>query len=220
MALVSSAALAGPRITELEQRWLTAGAPVLEHARQAGLTIDIIVQPNVQLDVSPLSMAFINGRCKLVLTMRGNPMVEQHLEGVAAALHEAVIEAMVAHEVGHCWRHSQGSWRFLPAGFAAPQTTNSLSGGSSRLLRDADYKRREEGFADLVALAWTHSRRPAQYRQVHAWLAGEREDGSSGSAHDTAVWVQLARDYAVFGAGNLFEQAQRPWEAGLLHAYD
>lgn len=214
-ALSSQSVSAGPRITETEQRWLAAGAPVLEHARQAGLQVDIIVQPNVQFDVSPLSMAFINGRCKLVLTMRGNPMVAEHLDGVAPALQDAVIEAMVAHEIGHCWRHSQGAWRALPAGFARPLTSMFTMAGGSRSLQDADDKRREEGFADLVGLAWTHSRHPEQYRQVHAWLASERGDGIPGSAHDTTVWVQLASDQTTFGAGNLFEQAQRPWEAGL-----
>jgi hypothetical protein len=214
-ALSSSPVSAGPRITETEQRWLAAGAPVLEHARQAGLQVDIIVQPNVQLDVSPLSMAFINGRCKLVLTMRGNPMVERHMEGVSPALQDVVIETMVAHEIGHCWRHSQGAWRALPAGFARPLATASTTLAGSPALQDADDRRREEGFADLVGLAWAHSRHPAQYRQVHAWLAAERGEGSPGSPHDTAVWVGLAKDEAVFGSGSLFEQAQGPWEAGL-----
>lgn len=214
-ALSSQSVSAGPRITETEQRWLAASAPVLTHAREAGLQVDIIVQPNVQLDVSPLSMAFINGRCKLVLTMRGNPMVEEHLAGVPPALQDVVIEAMVAHEIGHCWRHSQGAWRALPAGFARPLTNLSALAANSRTQQDADDKRREEGFADLVGLAWTHSRHPALYKQVHAWLAGERGDGIPGTAHDTAVWVQLASNQSVFGAGNLFEQAQRPWEAGL-----
>jgi len=213
--LFASAAGAHPGLTDTERRWIAAAQPVLAFARKSGLPLDIIVQPVVRLDVSPLSMAYINGRCKLVLTMRGNPMVEQHLEGVPADLHDVVIEAMAAHELGHCWRHTQGNWRSFPAGFAA-----SAGGGNGTA--DVEGQRREEGFADLVGLAWTRMRHPGHYQQVHAWLAGERGDaGAPGAAHDTAVWVRLAHDPAVFGNdATLFEQARTLWETGLKAVAD
>jgi hypothetical protein len=248
---LSALAAAGPvaasghaALTGEEQRWIAAGAPVLAWARAQGLAVDIIVQPTEHPELSPLSMAYIGGRCKLVLSMRGNPMVAQHLEGVPQALHGVLIEVMTAHEVGHCWRHAQGAWQALPAGFAsaapaAGAVMRPPSGGpaSSREAQDAhdgqdaQAQRREEGFADLVGLAWAWSRHPQHYRRIHDWLLRERgqdvsagESGSTGAvtkdgvehAHDTSLWVELARDAAVFGStGDLFEQAQAPWEAGL-----
>ena len=222
-------------LTGDEQRWIAAGAPVLTWARAQGLAVDIIVQPTEHPELSPLSMAYIGGRCKLVLSMRGNPMVAQHLAGVPPTLHAVVIEVMTAHEVGHCWRHTQGAWQALPAGFAsaaaaAGAALRSTPDGKTAS-QDAQAQRREEGFADLVGLAWAWSRHPQHYRRIHDWLLRERgqdvpagESGSTGAvtkdgvehAHDTSLWVELARDAAVFGStGDLFEQAQAPWEAGL-----
>ena len=37
------------------------------------------------------------------------------LDGLAAPLASAVIETVVAHEIGHCWRHVQGDWSAAPA---------------------------------------------------------------------------------------------------------
>lgn len=201
----------GASLTDTEQRWLAAAQPVLAYARQAGLPVDIIVQPTARPELSPLSMAYLGGRCKLVLTMRGNPKVEQHLEGMPPVLHPVLIEAMAAHELGHCWRHRQGAWQALPSGFSAPSPHVAAP-----LVPGADAQRLEEGFADLVGLAWTSSRHPAHYAAVHAWLMDEREGGHSGSAHDTRLWVRMAADASVFSRDtNLFEQALSPWEAGL-----
>lgn len=235
VALVALACIqvnAGSDLTDTEQRWIAAAQPVLAYARRAGLPVDIIVQPVVRPDLSPLSMAFIDGRCKLVLTMRGNPKVERHLDAVEPALQGIVIEAMTAHELGHCWRHRQGSWQVMPSAFAGPAhdaAADAASDGSASGRRSpgsgADIQReagaaqrREEGFADLVGLAWTLSRHPAQYARVHDWLTRERDVGGHhhGASHDTALWVEIARDPAVFAAGgSLFEQALQPWQAGL-----
>ena len=34
--------------------------------------------------------------------------------------------------------------------------------------------RREEGYGDLVGLAWTAERHPQHYDRLHAWLVAER----------------------------------------------
>jgi len=193
-------------LTGTEQKWIAAAQPVLAYARQQGLPVDIIVQPTVRPDISPLSMAYLGGRCKLVLTMRGNPMVEQHLEDVPLTFHNIVIEAMTAHEIGHCWRHSQGAWRALPSGFSStPRLSQQVS----------EKQRLEEGFADLVGLAWTQRQHPAHYDFIHRWLTQERMDGNNGDVHDTSVWIRKAASASIFSSGgNLFEQALVPWEAG------
>eukprot|EP01041_Mallomonas_annulata_P040225 gene40225-64084_t len=91
------------QLTDMESPWLQAGAAVLAYAKQQQLPIDIIVQPQAQPGAVPLAMGFDGGRCKLVLTMRGNPAAEAVLQAVPAAQRALMIEAMTAHEVGHCW---------------------------------------------------------------------------------------------------------------------
>ena len=116
LAAASLAAVPSWGLTETETRWLSAATPVLAYAEQARLPLDVVVQPQNAPGKAPLAMAFVDGRCKLVLSMRGNPQAEAALASVAAPLQPTVIEAMAAHELGHCWRHLQGAWHALPAG--------------------------------------------------------------------------------------------------------
>jgi hypothetical protein len=77
--------------------------------------------------------------------------------------------------------------------------------------------RREEGYADLVGLAWTLSRRSEQYPQVLAWLEAYRADQPvDGAHHDTRVWIRLVRDPRAFGTGGTpFERADAVCREGL-----
>ena len=60
-------------LTPLEMRWLQGVAPVVTQARTAlVLPLDVVVQPQDAPGAPPLALAFIDGRCKLVLSMRGN----------------------------------------------------------------------------------------------------------------------------------------------------
>jgi hypothetical protein len=220
--LFSALAVAGPlnaaSLTELESRWIKAGAPVIAHARELKLPLDIIVQPQAGPNDVPLAMGFADGRCKLVLSMRGNPQAESILDGVPDNERGVLIEAMTAHELAHCWRYVQGVWHALPAGFV---DVGDEQAGSLELLAQARAMRetrREEGFADLAALAWTQSRHPAQYAQVHAWLAGVRaHQPVARNAHDTRAWVRLAHDPRVFERQQpVFEQVRTLWQRGLV----
>ena len=152
----------------------------------------------------PFAMGYDEGRCKLVLTLRGNPEADAMLDGVAPAQMSAVIQAVVAHEVAHCWRHTRGTWRTPPAGFVAE---------ADRRHREMQQTRGEEGFADLVALAWTSSHNAEQYAEVHAWLEHIRDHQEvAGSQHDTRIWIRLAQDRSAFKkAGTPFEQANAVW---------
>jgi hypothetical protein len=193
--LVPALAHAGARLTAMETRWLKAAGPVLAYAQRLHLPIDIIVQPTARPTDVPLAMGFMDGRCKLVLSMRGNPDAEQVLDKVPQDRHGVLMEAMAAHEVGHCWRYAQGVWHALPAGFTETAGAPALP-PESAALRD---NRREEGFADMVALAWTKRFHPDSYGQVYAWLAAVRsEQPAPGGGHDTRTWVRLARDGSVF----------------------
>lgn len=217
------AALAAPaaqaQLTDTEARWLAAATPVLAYAQARGLPLDVVVQPQPDADAAPLAMGFVDGRCKLVLTMRGDAArPDAMLEGAAPALRPLLMETMAAHEVGHCWRTVQGAWHAVPAGFtadAAPVAGDDAE--RARWRAEMAATRREEGFADLVGLAWTLRRHPAQYAAVHAWLAGVRaEPVAAGSHHDTRAWVRLAADASALAGGESpFEPAMALWRRGL-----
>jgi hypothetical protein len=124
---------------------------------------------------------------------------------------------MAAHENAHCWRYAQGVWHTLPAGF----TEVSTEQGTPELLAAARQQRetrREEGYADLVALAWTQQRHPADYGHVFQWLQALRADQPvPGGAHDTRAWLRIGQDAAAFGTGaSPFEAARAVWDKGLL----
>jgi hypothetical protein len=77
--------------------------------------------------------------------------------------------------------------------------------------------RREEGFADLVGLAWTLVHHPERYADVLAWHVNLRASQAVPTGpHDTRAWVQLAADPTLFEpAGSVFERVQTLWVRGL-----
>jgi hypothetical protein len=179
-------------LTPTETRWLQGAAPVLVAAREAGLPLDIIVQPQPTPGGAPLAMAFVGGRCKLVLSMRGNPQAQATLERIEPELLDATLELMAAHELGHCRRYLDGNWFGLPAGFSA-RTPSQLGPDLRAAYAAMQAVRREEGYGDLVGLAWTRWRHPQWYARLHAWLVAERSrDLIAGSHHDTLAWIRLA----------------------------
>ncbi|SHG41942.1 hypothetical protein [Massilia sp. CF038] len=218
LAMLSLSAHAGAQLTEMETRWLKAAAPVLAQAQRMGLPIDITVQPVARPNDVPLAMGFADGRCKLVLSMRGNPDAEKVLENVAAADRPVLMEAMAAHEVGHCYRVVQGRWHALPAGFE--ETGDERADDPSLLVAAKAMRenRREEGYADLVALAWIQRHHPASYNKTYAWLSALREvQPVAGASHDTRAWVRLAKDASLFAqVSNPFEDVAAAWGQGLL----
>ena len=77
--------------------------------------------------------------------------------------------------------------------------------------------RREEGYADLVGLAWVQQRHPALFQRLHAWLTAERSNGRvPGGHHDTLAWARLALDgVAGENGSSIFDAAAALWTAGL-----
>ena len=205
-------------LTATERAWLRHAHPVLAFAHTQALPLDVIVQPQPMPGESPVGMAFVGGRCKLVLSMRDNPEAQATLDSIAPGLHAPVVESIIAHELAHCWRHHQRSWGSLPDGFEESAGLRKVSTDAAALLRDMWRTRREEGFADLVGLAWTQRHHPQHYAQVHAWLVRRRADPPVYTGpHDTRAWVQLAADATRFRQiESLFEQVDALWLAGLL----
>jgi hypothetical protein len=216
MALVlsSSGAIAAD-LTPTEMRWLKSVAPVVAYAKEIRLPLDIIVQPQDEPDAAPLALGFVDGRCKLVLSMRGNTEAQATLERVEPDLLNAALELMAAHELGHCRRYLDGAWFHLPAGFVArePAALNADDRAAYKTMRSV---RREEGYADLVGLAWVQQRHRAQYGRLHRLLLAERsKDLIAGSHHDTLAWLELARDGNVFTQPSIFDAAAGLWPRGL-----
>ncbi len=206
LVLFSVPAMAASSLNPLETRWLQAAAPVVNYAREQGLPLDIVVQPQDVPGSVPLALGFAGGRCKLVLSMRGNAQAETVLQGVPSSRQGLMIATMAAHEIGHCRRHAQGDWHALPRGFVE---RGAIDGD----VREQGQTRREEGYADLVALAWVHARHIEDYQDVLAWLGSLRQAGGS---HDTRAWLALAGDSAVFDTAQTpFEQAELLWRQGL-----
>ena len=163
-----------------------------------------------------MSLAFVDGRCKLVLSMRGNPQAEQQANRIEPALFNAAMELMAAHELGHCRRYLDGAWTHLPAGFVAPKAPDGLAPEMRQAWLDMRSTRREEGYGDLVGLAWTRNQHPELYARLHDWLVAERAaELVPGSHHDTLHWLALAKDPAVFNGGSLFDAAGGVWATGV-----
>jgi hypothetical protein len=220
LLFASAAARAEASLTAQETRWLAAAGPVLAFSQRLNLPIDITVQPRSGPGDVPLAMGFDGKRCKLVLSLRGNPDAEAILEKFPEAQRGVLIEAMAAHEVGHCWRYARGVWHALPAGFVdtgAQDDRDDHAFAQAKAMRDS---RREEGFADLVALAWISRNHPDSYASVYSWLESLRGAQPPGmTAHDTLVWVQLAADASAFaGSANPFNDVQALWSKGVLMA--
>jgi len=101
---------------------------------------------------------------------------------------------MAAHELGHCRRYLDGAWMGVPAGFA-PSEPAGLDASQREAYRAMQAQRREEGYADLVGLAWARQQHPQLYARLYAWLFAERSrERVEGSQHDTLAWVRLVGD--------------------------
>src|SRR5689334_15355687 len=95
LSLLSAGALSA-ELSATETRWLAGAWPVVVFAKQAQLPLDIVVQPQPTPQAAPLALAYVDGRCKLVLSMRGNPEAEATLERLAPELRDAALELMAA----------------------------------------------------------------------------------------------------------------------------
>jgi len=221
LLVASHAAPAAADLTDTERRWLAGATPPVTWALEQGLPIDIVVLPQAQPGAAPIAMGYDDGRCKLVFAMRGNPAAESTLATIPAPLLQATLEAMTAHEIGHCQRHRSGAFDSLPAGLSdQPDAIESRQPTAElqAMAREMRITRREEAYADLVGLAWTHAHHAGQYAQVLAWFDEARSDETPRGFHDTRHWLQLAHDAGAFAddTGPL-EQADALWQRGLLN---
>jgi hypothetical protein len=220
LLLASHGAPAAADLTDTERRWLAGTTPPLAWALRQGMPIDIVVLPQADAGTAPLAMGYQDGRCKLVFAMRGNPAAESALAAIAPALLQAALEAMTAHEIGHCQRHRSGAFHSLPGGLTDRPDLIETSQPTAQLqamAREMRITRREEAFADLVGLAWTHAHHADQFAQVLDWFEAARSDETPRGFHDTRHWLMLAHDADAFGGTDSpIDQAATLWKRGLL----
>ena len=214
-ALLTVSAAHSAELSATELRWLQGLWPVVAYARAAKLPLDIVVQPQPSEGAAPLAMALVDGRCKLVLSMRGNPEAQATLDRIEPGLLDATLELMAAHELCHCRRYLDGHWYELPAGFAAG-VPDAVGPELQDAWRAMQATLREEGYGDLVGLAWTQRHHPQLYARLHAWLLTERSrDHVPRSHHDTLTWVRLAAGGVGSDEASIFSAAASLWQAGL-----
>lgn len=204
-------------LTATETRWLQGMWPVVEQAQRERMPLDIVVQPQDAPGTAPLAMAFVGGRCKLVLSLRGNPLAAEQAQRIEAGLGagdgwmDAALALMAAHEVfGHCARHAAGRWQALPPGYVDAGEPAALDPALRSAHAQMRATQREEGYADLAALAWARSALPGRANALHRWLLAERSATASGGHHDTLAWIRLARAGHTGLAG-----VEAAWAAGL-----
>lgn len=213
LLIVCPCQASGP--TPMELQWLSGAWPVIAYFKDRTLPLDIVVQPQASPGAAPLAMAFVGGRCKLVLSMRGNDEAQATLDRIEPDLLDATLELMAAHELGHCQRYLDGAWYGLPAGFQAT-APDQLSPDLRKAYVNMKAVRREEAYGDMVGLAWVRQHHPRHYARLHAWLVNERSrDLLPGSHHDTLAWVRLAQDAGSLAGASIFAAADRLWVAGL-----
>lgn len=215
VALWSAVTGRAAELTATEQRWLKGVWPVLGHAKASGMALDVVVQPQPTPGHAPLALAFIEGRCKLVFSMRGNPAAQETLDRLAPEMLDATLELMAAHELGHCRRYLDGRWHGLPAGFVAT-VPDTIGPELKPAYEEMQSTRREEGYGDLVGLAWIERHHPQHYARLHAWLVAERSaDRIPGSHHDTLAWIRLAAAGVGPPEASIFAAAATMWQAGF-----
>lgn len=217
--LTSSATCLAADLTALEMRWLKGVWPVLVFAKAAGMPMDISVQPQPTPGTTPLALAFVDGRCKLVLSMRGNSEAQASLDRITPELMDETLQLMAAHELGHCRRYLDGNWFALPAGFRGANPSDDVGSAPPTSLGEMKAQRREEAYADLVGLAWVQQQHGPKYASIHAWLVAERSrDLLPGSEHDTLAWIEPGIAARATGEASIFSTAAAIWVTKLRSA--
>ena len=214
-ALLASTAGMAADLTETEVRWLNGVWPVVQFAKAEAFPLDIVVQPQASPGAAPLALAFVDGRCKLVLSMRGNAEAQATLDRIEPRVLDATLQLMAAHELGHCRRYLDGAWQGVPAGFVA-RVPKAIDPALRAALERMRAERREEGYADLVGLAWTLKHHPQHFATLQQWLVTERShDLIDGSPHDTLAWLHRAGYARALANDSIFEGPAIVWARAL-----
>jgi hypothetical protein len=198
-------------LTAQETYWVQSALPVLTYAKEMGLPISITVQPQPEPEAMPVALGMANGVCMLIFSMRGNELVETLLEGVPTDEQSFMIEAILAHEIGHCWRHVHSKWNTVPEGYKEPAEEKGI--------KAARFQQREEGYADLAALFWIKKNHPAAFADVYEWLLNKREKMAAQPIYNTKEFLKAVQSMTIEANETPFYRAQVVWEKIVLTSH-
>lgn len=124
-----------------------------------GITFRTVVVDDVRDGDTPLALGYEDGTCTLVVQVRDNALYKALVLARDGRPKEVKLRAILAHEMGHCFRHYFDN---APAGNADAPAVSARAH-----LRE---RHESEVQADRFALAWTAIYRPEEYDDVLAYL--------------------------------------------------
>lgn len=187
-----------------EQQWIAAARHAVAFGKAHGLDIVMEVeQGNGLSGHTPVGVWNENGRCTLVVSVRGNPTARRLEAMIDPPLLELFLQGAAMHEVGHCYRRLNGyphNEKLLPVvAWIGP-------------VRDWFMRRirTEEAFADMTEIAWLARYHPERFDAMVEQIQRVRRRFLEPK-HDTLAWLEGARrDGAMDEDGNnIFTLASR-----------
>lgn len=162
---------------------------------------------------SPLSLEWRSGRCVLLVRTRGNLGARALVELVAPPSRRLFMQAVVVHELAHCYR-TQDKPEMLAALFSLAERAQGNVELTPQLEQEVQ---REETFADVAALAWAERADESRYPDVLQAFERLREDSRfAGRQHDTRLALRRIRRFGMvygetpFDAADITLAALRP----------
>ncbi len=178
--------------------WVQAARTVLAQPDFQGLPVKLKVLTR-RVSESPASLRIHeDGRCTLMLQHKVNATQAEQLAALApTAVRDVFLQAVIAHELAHCWRQQDA-----PERMSQVFTLLARAEREPALMPSALHARhQEETFSDVAALAWVERQYPSQYAQVLDVFVRLRSDVRySGDSHDTrAALDRIVRHGMLYG---------------------
>jgi len=165
-----------------------------------------------------MSAQYVPGAC-LVLALRNSPYIEGLLAGLDPIDRPIALEAMFAHEIGHCEeRHAHASGRIVPDSAIQLLARISASRDERGAIRLKPLPHRElwgEIFADAyMGVYLTRYHRAAAARVMAVQLAERARNAAVDPGHDTSTSL-AGRSFDAAPEESLLQAAWRIRRAGV-----
>lgn len=123
-----------------------------------------------------------NGTCTLMLQHRVNKDTQAMAELAPIAVRPVFLQAIVAHELAHCWRQQDAPERMSEVFQLLERASREPALAGLAL----QARNQEEIFADVAALAWVERRHPSAYAEVLETFVRLRSDARfTAEVHNT-----------------------------------
>lgn len=154
---------------------------------------------------APVEMEIRAEGCVLHLRAHGHPVADLLLRQVAPDDRRLWMQAIVVHEIAHCWR-----WQGQGAALQQFAALIGTAGRDTRRLDEVHQRMRtEETFADVAALAWVWQVAPARFgAMLNAFERLRSHPALSAGTHDTRAALDRVRRQGFAAAPSPFEAAR------------